>query len=374
MIGHISTSRTIMEVPFYTDDKPFKLFFHCLIKANFKPRFWKGELVARGEFITSLTHLADELCWSIQSVRTCVAKLEKYKELTKTSTKLYTKITVCNYDIYAGCNNETNIPTNTVLTQEQHTANTQLTTIEERKKENKNTKSDFLDKIPKGKSKDEIRESLLRSFGEEDVHIENIIQFYKKTSGGEFLDEIFVLQQRSSFMALNFDTFKRNKLQTDAEIRYALYDHINNSFKYSNKKKSTSLRKQTDYKAYLINFFTHEHPDASEKKAKGVIAYHESTGVLEQRIKKFAEIREDLISYHKKYFTKYPKLLLFDIFDMCYDKRGPFGTMRITDNPTDKKMQQILSWLKRQYKEREYHMNTKSIRANMELFKRKNAL
>ena len=309
---------------------------------------------------------------SHQEYRSAVANLVKWGYITITTTNKGTIAKLCNSDVY-DINSDL---FNKLTTSQQQTSNKQTTTInnERKKEEKKNTKSDFLDKIPKGKSKDEIRESLLRSFGEEDVHIENIIQFYKKTSGGEFLDEIFVLQQRSSFMALNFDTFKRNKLQTDSEIRYALYDHINNSFKYSNKKKTTSLRKQTDYKAYLINFFTNEHPDASEKKAKGVIAYHESTGVLEQREKKFAEIREDLISYHKKYFTKYPKLLLFDIFDMCYEKRGPFGTMRITDNPTDKKMQQILSWLKRQYKEREYHMNTKSIRANMELVKRKNSL
>jgi hypothetical protein len=373
MIGHISTSRTIMELPFYTDDKAFKLFFHCLIKANFKPRYWKGDLVSRGEFITSLAHLADELSWSVQSVRTCVAKLEKHKELTKVSTQQYTKITVCNYDVYAGCNNETNIPTNTVLTHDQHTTNTRPTTIEERKKENKNTKSDFLDKIPKRKNTEEIRATLYKIFGPDEVHVETIIQKFKKTFM-IFLSEEFVMQERAKFMLLDFSKFKYNKLSTDFEIEDALYKHLFNSWNYSDKKKSTSLRKQTDYKAYLINFFTNEHPDASAKKAKGVIAYHESTGVLEQRIKKFAEIREDLISYHKKYFTKYPKLLLFDIFDMCYEKRGPFGTMRIIDNPTDKKMLQILSWLKRQYKEREYHMNTKSIRANMELVKRQNAL
>lgn len=373
MIGHISTSRTIMELPFYTDDKAFKLFFHCLIKANFKQRYWKGELVLRGEFITSLTHLADELCWSVQSVRTCVSKLEKHKELTKTSTKLYTKITVCNYDIYAGCNNETNIPTNTVLTQEQHTSNTRVTTIEERKKENKNTKSDFLNKNSKRKNKEEIRATLYKIFGPDEVHVENIIQGFKSTFM-IFLSEQFVVQERAKFMLLDFNKFKYNKLQTDFEIEDALYKHLFNSWNYSDKKKSTSLRKQTDYKAYLINFFTHEHPDASEKKARQVIEWHESTGVLEQRIKKFNEIREDLISYHKKYFSKYPKLLLFDIFDMCYDKRGPFSTMPLRKNPTEKRMEQILSWLKRQYKDREYHMNTKSIRANIEIDKRKNAL
>lgn len=362
-----------MELPFYTDDKPFKLFFHCLIKANFKPRFWKGELVARGEFITSLTHLADELCWSIQSVRTCVAKLEKHKELTKTSTKLYTKITICNYDIYAGCNNDTNIPANTVLTQEQHTANTQLTTIEERKKDKENTKSDFLDKIPKRKNTEEIRATLYKIFGPDEVHIENIIQKFKKTFM-IFLAEEFVMQERAKFMLLDFSKFKYNKLSSDFDIEDALYKHLFNSYTYSDKKKSTSLRKQTDYKAYLVNFFTNEHPDCSEKLWRGVLAYHKRTGVLDERITKFAEIREDLISYHKKYFTKYPKLLLFDIFDMCYERRAPHCTMLLTQNPSDRRMLQILSWLKTQTKENEYHMNTKSIRTNMELDKRRNEL
>lgn len=373
MIGHISTSRTIMELPFYTDDKAFKLFFHCLIKANFKQRYWKGELVSRGEFITSLTHLADELCWSVQSVRTCVAKLEKHKELTKTSTKLYTKITVCNYDIYAGCNNETNIPTNTVLTHEQHTTNKQVTTREERKKEINNTKSDFFEKIPKRKNKEEIRATLYKIFGPDEVHVENIIQGFKKTFF-IFLSEEFVMKERAKFMLLDFSKFKYNKLQTDFEIEDAMYKHLFNSWNYSDKKKSTSLRKQTDYKAYLINFWTNEHPNCSEKKARQMLNQFESTGVLEQRLKKFEEIREDLISYHKKYFSKYPKLLLFDILDFCYDKRSPFSAMRISDNPTDKMMQRILKWLERQYREREYHMNTKSIRANIEIVKRQNEL
>ncbi len=182
------------------------------------------------------------------------------------------------------------------------------------------------------------------------------------------------MKERAKFMLLDFSKFKYNKLQTDFEIEDAMYKHLFNSWNYSDKKKSTSLRKQTDYKAYLINFWTNEHPNCSEKKARQMLNQFESTGVLEQRVKKFKEIREDLISYHKKYFSKYPKLLLFDILDFCYDKRSPFSAMRISDNPTDKMMQRILKWLERQYREREYHMNTKSIRANIEIVKRQNEL
>ena len=308
---------------------------------------------------------------SHQEYRSAVANLVKWGYITITTTNKGTIAKLCNSDVYDINSDLFNKQT----TSQQQTNNKQTTTINnERKKEiNKNTKNDFLDKIPKRKNTEEIRATLYKIFGEDEVHVENIIQGFKKTFM-IFLSDDFVMKERAKFMLLDFSKFKYNKLQTDFEIEDALYKHLFNSWNYSDKKKSTSLRKQTDYKAYLINFFTHEHPDASEKKAKGVIAYHERTGVLEQRVKKFAEIREDLISYHKKYFSKYPKLLLFDIFDMCYEKRGPLGTMRITDNPTDDRMQRILLWLKRQYKEREYHMNTKSIRANMELVKRQNAL
>lgn len=303
--------------------------------------------------------------------RTAITNLVKWGYVTTITTNKGTIAKLCNSDVY-DINSDLFDKQTTIQRQ---TKDKQETTIKnERKKEiNKNTKSDFLDKNSKRKNKEEIRATLYKIFGPDEVHIENIIQGFKSTFM-IFLSEQFVVQERAKFMLLDFTKYKYNKLQTDFEIEDALYKFLHKGYTYSDKKKSTSLRKQTDYKAYLINFFTHEHPDASEKKARQVIEWHESTGVLEQRIKKFNEIREDLISYHKKYFSKYPKLLLFDIFDMCYDKRGPFSTMPLRKNPTEKRMEQILSWLKRQYKDREYHMNTKSIRANIEIDKRKNAL
>jgi hypothetical protein len=138
-------------------------------------------------------------------------------------------------------------------------------------------------------------------------------------------------------MLLDFNKYKYNKLQTDFEIEDALYKFLHKGYTYSDKKKTTSLRKQTDYKAYLINFWTNEHPNCSEHKAKRMLQQFENSGELEQRLKQFDRVKELLISYHKKYFSE-------------------------------------LKWLKRQYKQREYHMNTKSIRANIEIVKRENEL
>jgi hypothetical protein len=302
--------------------------------------------------------------------RTAITNLVKWGYVTTITTNKGTIAKLCNSDVY-DINSDLFDKQTTIQRQ---TKDKQETTINnERKKEIKNTKSDFLDNNSKRKNKEEIRATLYKIFGPDEVHVENIIQGFKKTFM-IFLSEEFVVQERAKFMLLDFNKYKYNKLQTDFEIEDALYKFLHKGYTYSDKKKSTSLRKQTDYKAYLINFWTNEHPNCSEHKAKRMLHQFESTGVLEQRIKKFKEIREDLISYHKKYFSKYPKLLLFDILDFCYDKRSPFSAMRIQNNPTDKMMQRILKWLERQYKEREYHMNTKSIRANIEIVKRQHEL
>jgi hypothetical protein len=301
--------------------------------------------------------------------RTAISNLVKWGYITTTTTNKGTIAKLCNSKVYDINSDQTDKQT----TNQRQTNDKQTTTIKNERKKEINTKSDFFEKIPKRKTKEEIRATLYKIFGPDEVHIDNIIQGFKRTFM-IFLSEEFVIQERAKFMLLDFNKYKYNKLQTDFEIEDALYKFLHKGYTYSDKKKTTSLRKQTDYKAYLINFWTNEHPNCSEHKAKRMLQQFENSGELEQRLKQFDRVKELLISYHKKYFSEYPKLMLFDIFDMCYDKRGPFTPMRITDKPTEKRMERILKWLKRQYKQREYHMNTKSIRANIEIVKRENEL
>ena len=304
---------------------------------------------------------------SHQEYRSAVSNLVKWGYITITTTNKGTIAKLCNSNVY-DINSDL---FNKLTTSQQQTNNKQATTINnERKKEKKKEyKSDFI-----CFNREQVKNLLDKFFGPSDnaeKHLENIIQWYNVWSAGTLLSEAFVSKHRGGFLAINFEKYKYN---TEEHVKSNFALHLRKSFEYSDKKKSTSLRKQTDYKAYLINYYTNEHPDASEKKSRQVLAYLQSTGELELRINKFNNIREDLISYHKKFFTKYPKLKLYDIFELCYVNTGVHVKMPISIDPTEKRMERILSWVQRQYKEKEYQMNTKSIRANMELFKRKNQL
>lgn len=76
--------------------------------------FWVSILFmadGEGSFTTSLNTLAASLHLSVQQVRTCLSNMESNKLITHLSTYQGTKITICNFDSYKGCqqaNQQTN--------------------------------------------------------------------------------------------------------------------------------------------------------------------------------------------------------------------------------------------------------------------------
>ena len=134
-IGWVKLHRQFKDWEWYNKSEMVHLFIHCLIKANFKDGSFQGIECKKGSFITSLKHLSDETNISIQTIRTCLKKLQLTKEIEVKSTNKLTQITICNYDSYQQESDETNKQ----LTNNQQTTNKQLTTIEEYK-ENKEEK------------------------------------------------------------------------------------------------------------------------------------------------------------------------------------------------------------------------------------------
>lgn len=98
--GFIQLHRKLLEWEWYTDQKTFRLFLHCLLKANHKEQNWRGQTIKRGQFITSLQHLSNETGLSVKQVRTALSNLIKTGELGKQSTSINTLITVTCYDKY----------------------------------------------------------------------------------------------------------------------------------------------------------------------------------------------------------------------------------------------------------------------------------
>lgn len=105
MSGFITLQRQLLEWEWYKDINTKSLFIHCLLKANWESKLWKGENIKRGQFITSNNTLATELNLSIKEVRTAISKLEKTNEIIKKGANKYTLLTVVKYDFYQD-NNE----------------------------------------------------------------------------------------------------------------------------------------------------------------------------------------------------------------------------------------------------------------------------
>lgn len=133
MEGFIKLHRQFLEWEWFDDSNTFKLFIFCLLKANYTDKKYRGEIIKRGTFVTSLEVLSNETKISVQSVRTSLKRLESTGELTSRRTSKGTVIQVVKYDDYQA----TNTPTNKQLTSNQQASNKQLTTTKKDKKDKK---------------------------------------------------------------------------------------------------------------------------------------------------------------------------------------------------------------------------------------------
>ena len=92
--------RKITEWEWYQNTNTFRVFIHCLLKANYKDKQWQGITIKRGQFVTSQYRLADELGLSRTAVKRAIDDLKMTKELTYSTNYRNTIITVVNYDEY----------------------------------------------------------------------------------------------------------------------------------------------------------------------------------------------------------------------------------------------------------------------------------
>lgn len=93
-------NRSIFDWKYYTDANVFRLFFHLVGKANHTQKFWRGIDIKRGELITSLEHLSNELALTVNQIRLALKKLDEHGTIKYRPTNKYTKIIIPNYDAY----------------------------------------------------------------------------------------------------------------------------------------------------------------------------------------------------------------------------------------------------------------------------------
>lgn len=133
----IKLNRKILEWEWFSDTCTRDVFIYCLLKANWKSGSWHGIEYDRGEFITSLPSISNDLGFSTMNVRTALKHLKSTGEITDKTYNKFRIISIKNYDKYQSDNRQTNRQ----LTGKQQATNRQLT-ADIRTKEDKNIKED----------------------------------------------------------------------------------------------------------------------------------------------------------------------------------------------------------------------------------------
>lgn len=117
--GFIKIDRQILEWRYHDYPNMFRFWILLLLKANWKPAYFKGVLVDRGSFITSARNLAKELHLSVNTVRRLLQLLENEHQIIRTVTQSWTLISIVNYAKYQdidesnGTLNDTHLDTST---------------------------------------------------------------------------------------------------------------------------------------------------------------------------------------------------------------------------------------------------------------------
>ena len=117
--------RKIEDWRWYKDAITFHLFIHLLLNVNYCPSANGENILGRGQIMVTRRSLTESTNISDRSIRTCIEKLQKSKEIliSQKATNRPHIITICNYDSYQSGF----VPSNIQLTYNQHTANMQST-------------------------------------------------------------------------------------------------------------------------------------------------------------------------------------------------------------------------------------------------------
>lgn len=130
-MAYIKVDRKILEWEWYRNLNTCRLFFHFLLKANWKDGRFEGKDVPVGSFVSSISKLSEETGLTQREVRTAIDHLRSTGELTIKSYNKYSVFTVNNYSHYQDIDKQSDKqPPN-----KRHSNDKLTTTIEEKKEE-----------------------------------------------------------------------------------------------------------------------------------------------------------------------------------------------------------------------------------------------
>lgn len=267
MEGWIKVHRKLVDWEWYNDINVKVVFLHLLLTANHKEKQWKGQTILRGQKLTSIEHLADDVGLTFQQTRTALKKLKSTHEITIKTTNKNTLITIEKFNNYQfeidEDNKQNNKQFNNLITNNQQTNNKQITT-------NKNEKNDNNDNIKKEKNKKR------KTF--EEVLAENNCSEELEITVRDFIDMRKTIKKPMTSKALELLFKNLEKLTNLEEEKIAIlnqsiehgwqtvYPLKTNNMRNSSKGEIKEEEKQEELKEIDISGLTPEEYDLLVKK------------------------------------------------------------------------------------------------------------
>ncbi len=104
--GWIKIYRSLLDWEWFDDAETVKLFIYLLLSANYEDKKWRGMVVERGQYVTSVGSLSEILGLSVKKVRIRLQRLSDSGAITTSGANRFTIITICNYDTYQDAETE----------------------------------------------------------------------------------------------------------------------------------------------------------------------------------------------------------------------------------------------------------------------------
>ena len=239
--NYIKINRSILNWEWYDDLNTFKLFIHLLLTVNWKDGKWRGNVIHRGQRVSSYTKLSEETGLSIKQIRGSLEKLKKTGEVAHQNCVTYGLFTVLNYDKYQDKGIQNDMQKAEIRADERQSIGqsegSRGATIEEREesKEYKNNK----DIVAFPTEKTTKPKFTIGSF--EMLCVETLIHSCLELYPNS---KVPVTQVEKDKWAIDIDRMKRLDNRTEEDIRQALEFAINNTFWKSNIRSTKKFREK----------------------------------------------------------------------------------------------------------------------------------
>lgn len=100
--GWVKLHRKSVDSRVFSDAELWKLWTWCLMRANHADRYFEGELIPRGSFVTGTRSAAQTLGSSPATIHRRLKRLSDYEMVVLKVKRGFTIVSICNFDTYNG--------------------------------------------------------------------------------------------------------------------------------------------------------------------------------------------------------------------------------------------------------------------------------